>query len=226
MSGSTIYVAGTFDTKSAELGYLRNTLVSAGVAVKSVDIATSGAASGADVSPQEVAACHPQGSDAVFTGDRGTAVAAMALAFKTWTQKHLESVGGMISAGGSGGTALVTPAMQALSIGTPKIMVSTVASGNVEPYVGPCDIMMMYSVTDVQGLNTLSRKVLGNAAAAMAGAILHAPAVVHDADEKPGLGMTMFGVTTAAVTSRLYFTPLAWVDALWKNLPMADFSKR
>jgi len=80
-------------------------------------------------------------------------------------------------------------------------MVSTVASGNVEPYVGPSDIMMMYSVTDVQGLNTISRKVLGNAAAAMAGAALHAPAVVADANEKPGLGMTMFGVTTAAVQS-------------------------
>jgi len=172
MPESTIFVVGTFDTKSAELGYLKETLTGAGVKVKTVDLAATGDASDADVSPQDVAAHHPQGGDAVFTGDRGTAVAGMAIAFKVWTEKNANTIGGMISAGGSGGTALVTPAMQALPIGTPKIMVSTVASGNVEPYVGPSDIMMMYSVTDVQGLN---------------------------ADEKPGLGMTMFGVTTPAV---------------------------
>jgi len=199
MSESVIYVAGTFDTKSAELGYIANTLAGAGVAVKTVDLAATGNGSDTDVSPQDIAAYHPQGVDAVFTGDRGTAVAGMAIAFKAWAEKHASTIGGMISAGGTGGTALVTPAMQSLPIGTPKIMVSTVASGNVEPYVGPSDIMMMYSVTDVQGLNAISKRVLGNAAAAMAGAALHAPAVSADTNEKPGLGMTMFGVTTAAV---------------------------
>jgi len=199
MPKSTIYVAGTFDTKSAELGYLKDTIAKAGVAVKTVDLSTSEHASNSDVSPQDVAALHPKGADAVFTGDRGTAVAGMAQAFKLWAEKNTDDIGGIISAGGTGGTALATPALQALPIGTPKIMVSTVASGNVEPYVGPSDIMMMYSVTDVQGLNEISRKVLGNAAAAMAGAALHAPAITTDANEKPGLGMTMFGVTTAAV---------------------------
>ena len=199
MPESTIYVAGTFDTKSAELGYLRDTLVSAGVAVKTIDLGTTGDSSNVDVSPQDVAAHHPDGTAAVFTGDRGTAVAGMAHAFKLWVVQNVDNIGGIISAGGSGGTALVTPAMQALPIGTPKIMVSTVASGNVEPYVGPSDVMMMYSVTDVQGLNTISRRVLGNAAAAMAGTALHAPTHTPDANEKPGLGMTMFGVTTAAV---------------------------
>ena len=199
MANSIVIVAGTFDTKSQELGFLQDTIKSAGVAVQTVDLSTTKKASSADVSPQIIAAHHPDGVEAVFTGDRGTAVAGMALAFKLWAEKNVDSIGGMISAGGSGGTALVTPALQTLPIGTPKIMVSTVASGNVEPYVGPSDIMMMYSVTDVQGLNTISRKVLGNAAAAMAGAVLHAPAVVTDTNEKPGLGMTMFGVTTAAV---------------------------
>ena len=201
MPNSAIYVVGTFDTKSAELGYLAETLKNAGVSIKTLDLSATGSASGADVSAQDVAGHHPEGKDAVFTGDRGTAVAGMAVAFKAWTSKNVNSIGGMISAGGSGGTALVTPAMQSLPIGIPKLMVSTVASGNVEPYVGPSDMMMMYSVTDVQGLNTISRKVLGNAAAAMAGAALHAPAVTTDANEKPGLGMTMFGVTTAAVQS-------------------------
>ena len=199
MADTVVIVAGTFDTKTHELGFLQDTIIGAGVAVRTVDLSTTNRASNADVSAQIIAAHHPNGIEAVFTGDRGTAVAGMALAFKLWSEKNIDSIGGMISAGGSGGTALVTPALQALPIGTPKIMVSTVASGNVEPYVGPSDIMMMYSVTDVQGLNTISRKVLGNAAAAMAGAVLHAPAVSSDTNEKPGLGMTMFGVTTAAV---------------------------
>jgi len=199
MPDSTIYVAGTFDTKFAELSYLVDVLTKAGISVKTVDLAATGSTSSTDVSPQQVAAHHPDGVDAVFTGDRGSAVSGMAIAFEKWSEENTSLIGGMISAGGSGGTALVTPAMQILPIGVPKIMVSTVASGNVEPYVGPSDIMMMYSVTDVQGLNTISRRVLGNAAAAMAGAALHAPAIEHDANEKPGLGMTMFGVTTAAV---------------------------
>jgi len=199
MTESTIYVAGTFDTKLAELSYLVEVLTNAGISVKTVDLAATGEASSTDVSPQQVAAHHPGGAEAVFTGDRGSAVAAMAIAFAKWSEENTKLIGGMISAGGSGGTALVTPAMQTLPIGTPKIMVSTVASGNVEPYVGPSDIMMMYSVTDVQGLNAISRRVLGNAAASMAGAVLHAPALEPDANEKPGLGMTMFGVTTAAV---------------------------
>ncbi len=201
MSDLTVFVAGTFDTKSHELNFLKDTIANAGISVQSVDLSTSGHVSNADINPESVAEHHPDGAAAVFTGDRGTAVAGMALAFKLWSGKNANSIGGMISAGGSGGTALVTPALQALPIGTPKIMVSTVASGNVEPYVGPNDIMMIYSVTDVQGLNAISRRVLGNAAAAMAGSILHAPAVTSDADEKPGLGMTMFGVTTAAVQS-------------------------
>ena len=199
MGNPVVIVAGTFDTKSDELSYLKDTIKNAGVAVETVDLSTTNKPSNADVSPQTIAAHHPDGVDAVFTGDRGSAVAGMALAFTLWSKQNADSIGGMISAGGSGGTALVTPALQILPIGIPKIMVSTVASGNVEPYVGPSDIMMMYSVTDVQGLNTISRKVLGNAAAAMAGAMLHSPAEVDNANEKPGLGMTMFGVTTAAV---------------------------
>ncbi|MEP0092728.1 MAG: Tm-1-like ATP-binding domain-containing protein [Paracoccaceae bacterium] len=194
-----VYVAGTFDTKSAELGFIAERVETAGVAVKTVDLSATGPASSADVTPQEIAACHPDGVDAVFTGDRGTAVAGMAEAFKHWTQAHISDIGGMVSAGGSGGTALVTPALQVLPIGVPKVMVSTVASGNVEAYVGPSDIMMMYSVTDVQGLNAISRKVLGNAAAAIAGMARYGVDESPRPDEKPGLGLTMFGVTTAAV---------------------------
>lgn len=104
----------------------------------------------------------------------------------------------MIGLGGSGNTALITPAMGRLPIGVPKIMVSTVASGNVAPYVGPNDIAMMYSVVDVAGLNAISRIVLGNAAHMMAGAVAHdIPA--SPVAEKPAIGLSMFGVTTQCV---------------------------
>ena len=191
MSQKNAFVVGTFDTKSEELNYIVGVLKTSGLSVKTVDLSTSGNPSSADVKPADIAASHPDGKDAVFTGDRGTAVAAMAKAFEIWTAEQADNIGGMISAGGSGGTALSTPAMRALSIGTPKVMVSTVASGNVEPYVGPSDMIMMYSVTDVQGLNGISRKVLGNAAGALSGMLLNVPEVTASGDEKPGLGLTL-----------------------------------
>ena len=89
--------------------------------------------------------------------------------------------------------------MRALPIGTPKVMVSTVASGDVGPYVGPADITMMYSVTDIQGLNQISCKVLGNAAAALAGMVMFRADEKQSDASKPGLGLMMFGVTTPAV---------------------------
>jgi uncharacterized protein (UPF0261 family) len=95
------------------------------------------------------------------------------------------------------GTAIITRAMRALPIGLPKLMVSTMASGNVASYVGSCDITMMYSVTDLAGLNRISRRVLANAANALAGMILHA--LLQEDHERPALGLTMFGVTTACV---------------------------
>jgi uncharacterized protein (UPF0261 family) len=106
-------------------------------------------------------------------------------------------VGGIISAGGSGGTALATPAMRRLPIGVPKVMVSTVASGDVQRYVGPSDICMMYSVTDVQGINRISEQVLSNAAHALAGMMAHRRRT--STVEKPAIGLTMFGLTTPCV---------------------------
>src|SRR4029077_5047555 len=102
-----------------------------------------------------------------------------------------------VSAGGSGGTALATPAMRRLPIGLPKVMVSTVASGNVKDYVGPSDICMMYSVTDVQGINRISERVLANAAHALAGMIAHAPRAATATN--PALGYTMLGITPPCV---------------------------
>jgi uncharacterized protein (UPF0261 family) len=192
------YVAGTFDTKGRELTFIRNCLERAGVRSISVDLSTSGKPSTANVSPTEVARHHPHGAQAVFTNDRGTAVVAMALAFERYVATRRD-VGGLISAGGSGGTALATQAMRRLPIGVPKVMVSTVASGDVKPYVGPADICMMYSVTDVSGINRISEQVLANAAHALAGMMAHARRDQVSAATKPALGLTMFGVTTPCV---------------------------
>jgi uncharacterized protein (UPF0261 family) len=195
---SAVYVVGTGDTKAGELEYVKRLIEAAGVAAKFVDVGTTEHESTADVTPHEVAAHHPDGADAVWSDDRGAAVAAMAVALEAYILATVDDVGGIIGAGGSGGTALVTPAMRALPVGVPKLMVSTVASSNVAPYVGPSDIAMMYSVTDVAGINRISRQVLGNAAHAMAGMV--ANDVAAGTDDLPPVGLTMFGVTTPLVT--------------------------
>ena len=195
-SSRAAYVAGTFDTKGRELAYLRQCLEKLGLRVVTVDLSTSGKPSPASVHPREVARHHPGGEAAVFSGDRGTAVTAMALAFERYVLTRRD-LGGLISAGGSGGTALATPAMRALPIGVPKLMLSTMASGDVRSYVGPSDICMMYSVTDVQGINRISEKVLANAAHALAGMVTHP--LPDSGVRKPALGLTMFGVTTPCV---------------------------
>lgn len=192
-----VYVIGTCDTKSEELAYARDLVRAAGVECVLVDVGTRGADGVADVSARAVASMHPQGEGPVLGGDdRGAAVAAMAEALSIWLGGR-DDIGAVLGLGGSGNTALVTAAMRALPIGVPKLMVSTVASGNIAAYVGPNDIAMMYSVTDVAGLNAISRKVIGNAAHAAAGMAKWQPPVV--AGDRPGIGMTMFGVTTTCV---------------------------
>lgn len=197
-----IYVVATADTKGRELFYVSDCLSKAGADVRTVDLSTQlvSTASEADFPPELVADFHPQGRDAVFCGDRGKAIDAMALAFKNFLSKRGD-LAGVIGMGGSCGTALITPAMQTLSVGVPKVMVSTMASGDVSGYVGASDISMIYSVTDVSGLNRISRQVLGNAANQIAGAVLFP--LEEDPADKPALGLTMFGVTTPCI-SRIY----------------------
>ncbi len=194
--GRAAYVAGTFDTKGRELTYVANLIRRQGLSVVTVDLSTSRRPSAADVGPAAVARHHPKGAEAVFTDDRGSAVEAMAEAFARFLPRQRD-LGGVISAGGSGGTALATPAMRALPVGLPKVMISTVASGDVGRYVGPADICMMYSVTDVSGLNRISEQVLANGALALAGMIANRPE--RGQAEKPAIGVTMFGLTTPCV---------------------------
>ncbi|WP_439495745.1 Tm-1-like ATP-binding domain-containing protein [Bosea sp. (in: a-proteobacteria)] len=196
--GKRIYIAGTLDTKSTELAYARDAIRAMGEQAVIVDLSTQPHGHAADIAATEVAVHHPDGEKAVFTGDRGTAIAAMTEAFACFLAAQ-DDVAGVLGLGGSGGTALVAPAMRALPVGVPKLLVSTVGSGNVAGYVGPTDIAMMYSVTDIAGLNRISRLVIANAAHAVAGMVKGAATIAPAADDKPSIGLTMFGVTTPCV---------------------------
>ncbi|PSJ61953.1 ABC transporter permease [Pseudaminobacter soli (ex Li et al. 2025)] len=200
--GRTVLVAGTFDTKGKELRFIADRLKSLGIPARTVDLSTSGKPSSVDVTAMQVASMHPYGASEVMSGDRGKSVTAMAEAFARWVGRE-PRLGGIISAGGSGGTTLATAGMRALPVGIPKIMVSTVAAGDVGKYVGGADIMMFHSVADVQGLNSITEQVLGNAAHAMAGMVAQLPdAQAWEEKRKlarPAVGITMFGVTTPAV---------------------------
>jgi uncharacterized protein (UPF0261 family)/ABC-type branched-subunit amino acid transport system ATPase component len=198
-----VLVAGTLDTKGAELRYIRDIIASAGLRTRLVDLSTSGKPSTCDVTAQEIALNHGRGGAAVFGPDRGAAVTAMADAFANWLRRQ-GNIAGIISAGGSGGASLVAPGMRGLPVGVPKLIISSVASGDVGSYVGPADIAMMYSVTDVQGLNSISRTVLANGANALIGMVK--PRLEQRASDErkagtalPAIGITMFGVTTPAV---------------------------
>lgn len=195
-----IWIAATHDTKAAEAHYIQDILHSNDVPVIMVDLSTSQSthSSHAEVSAAEVASCHPHGPSVVFSGDRGTSVTAMAEAFACFIAKRTD-VGALIGIGGTGGTAIITKAMRALPIGCPKIMVSTVASGPVAAYVGATDITMMHSVTDVAGLNRISKRILSNAAGAIAGAFKQSLQPIPTNNEKLAIGLTMFGVTTPCV---------------------------
>lgn len=193
---NTAYVVGTADTKGPELRYVRDLLQTAGIDTVLVNVGTKGGEQYADVPAAEVAACHPDGPAAVFVNDRGRAVIEMARALTEFATTR-EDLGGIIGLGGSGGSGIIAPAMQALPIGLPKVLVSTLASGDVSAYVGASDVNMFHPVTDVSGLNRVSRKLLGNAAHALAGMMAHH---VPEAEaDKPAVVLSMFGVTTPAV---------------------------
>jgi uncharacterized protein (UPF0261 family) len=197
----SIYIATTLDTKGAEVQFVKTLLQSKGLYPVTVDLSTKPATEdrGADISARTVAEFHPLGAEAVFCGDRGRAINAMAVAFERFIL-NCNDISALLGLGGSGGTALITPAMQALPIGMPKLMVSTMASGDISGYIGASDIAMMYSVTDVAGLNRISRRVLANAANAIAGQVYFSAVAESDSQiDKPSIGLTMFGVTTPCI---------------------------
>ena len=195
----SVYAMATMDTKCDELCFVADCIRKTGLDVVVVDLSTRGQSNLANISARTVAGGHSLRSDQVpGETDRGRAVTAMSESLKNWLVSEVESgkVSGVIALGGSGGTAIVAPAMQALPIGLPKLIVSTMASGNTLPYVGHSDITMMYPVVDVAGLNSVSRRVLSNAAHAISGMVARSTAVLVN---RPTVGMTMFGVTTPCV---------------------------
>ena len=196
-----VYVVGTADTKGEELAFLKARVAAAGADALLVDVGTRTPAVAVDVAAATVAAFHPDGAAAALeTDDRGSAVAAMGEAFARFVVSR-DDIGAIVGIGGGGGTSIVTAGMRALPIGVPKLMVSTLASGDVAPFVGVSDITMMNSVTDIAGLNRISRVVLANAAAAIAGMARAGP--VSQVDGRPAIGLTMFGVTTRCVTQAM-----------------------
>lgn len=195
-----ILIVGTADTKGEELAFLRSTVRHAGGEPAVVDVGIGEARCAVDVPNTAVAAFRPGGGGLPPQGDRGGAVTAMAEAFAGFVGS-IGEIGAILGIGGGGGTSIVTAGMRALPIGMPKVMVSTMASGDVSSYVDISDVVMMPAVTDLAGLNRISRAVLRKAAhATVAMAEAARGAEPDEAETRPALGLTMFGVTTPCVT--------------------------
>jgi uncharacterized protein (UPF0261 family) len=196
-----VVIVATLDTKGEEAGFARDVLRAQGVDVHVVDVGVMGdPVIDPDTSASEVAEAAGADLDALRqAGDRGEAIETMGEGAAAVVERlHEEGVlKGVLGLGGSGNTSIATTAMRALPVGVPKLMVSTMASGDTEPYVGSRDIAMLYSVADIEGLNQLSRTVIANAALAMVGMVTNDPDV--EVEEKPTVGITMFGVTTPCV---------------------------
>jgi len=198
----SIYAIATMDSKGDEIAYVARCARAAGAHVVVVDVGTKDPATQKpDVTRDQVALFHPRGIEAALGfSDRGQAVTAMSEALHIFLKQEYDSgkMSGVIAIGGSGGSALISPALRALPIGFPKVLVSTMPGGNCAPYMGSCDFTMVHSVVDVAGLNSVSLKVLANAAHAIAGMAAHTTPTV---EVKPTLAATMFGVTTPCVTA-------------------------
>ena len=203
----SVIIIGTLDTKGAEIGFARDVLNAQGVDVHVVD---TGVMDDPELEPDTPASAVAEAGGSSLSelrerGDRGHAMEVMGDGAASVVTRLYEegTLDGVLGLGGSGNTSIATAAMRALPYGVPKVMVSTMASGDVRPYVESRDIMMLYSVADIEGLNQLSRRVISNAALAMVGMVTNDPAV--DVEDRPTIGITMFGVTTPCVkTARAY----------------------
>ena len=197
----TVVVVGTLDTKGREIDYLRDRAREHGVDVLLVDAGVFEPQVEPDVSRHEVAAAaEADVASLAAAGDRGAAVETMARgAGGVLTRLHAEGrLDGAVAVGGSGNSSIAAAAMRDLPVGVPKLIVSTLASGDTRPYVGASDVAMMYSVVDIAGLNQVSERILANAAGAIAG-MTRATMPERSGGEKL-IGATMFGVTTPCVT--------------------------
>jgi uncharacterized protein (UPF0261 family) len=197
----SILLVGTLDTKGIEVAYVRQQLATAQLSTIVLDAGIMGEpAFAADFSRDLVFRAARTSHAAVHSvGDRGKAIEAAAIGTAEIAQKLYREgkITGIIGLGGSAGTTIATAAMRALPVGVPKVMVSTLASGDVRPYVGTRDIFMLHSVVDLAGLNRVSSRILSNAASAMIGMIQQPP--LDGSDSRPIIAASMFGVTTPCV---------------------------
>jgi uncharacterized protein (UPF0261 family) len=197
-----IAVLGTLDTKGVEHGFVAEVIRARGHEAVLIDVGSGGAPTVMPVVSREQVAAAGGVDLARITArqDRGEAVAAMSQAAAVYLQAKVAAgeVQGVISLGGGGGTAIGTAAMRALPVGFPKVMVSTLAAGNVAPYVGTKDIVMFPSIVDVSGVNRLSRVLLSRAAGAICGMV---ETVVPAGDDRPLIAASMFGNTTECVNA-------------------------
>ena len=196
----TIAIIGTFDTKGAEFKYIKTLIEEQGFRTFCIHTGVFKPLFKPDVSNEEIAAAA--GADIqeiVVRKDRARATEVLARGLEILLPQLFdqERFSGVISVGGSGGTSLATPAMRALPVGVPKVMVSTMASGDVSPYVGTSDIIMIPSVVDAEGLNEISMRIFSNAANAIAGMVSRYREIPKSG--RPLLAATMFGVTTPCV---------------------------
>ena len=201
----TIAVLGTFDTKGAEHAFLADAIRAQGFTPLLINAGCLGEPTiRADIAFEELAgAADPQWRDIVARHDRGECVAMMARGATAVVSRLAaeQKIDGIISLGGGGGTAIATAAMRALPLGIPKMMVSTLASGNTAPYVGTADVVMFPAIVDVSGINRMSRMVFGNAAGAICGMVSATQRrLAQPAADKPLIVASMFGNTTACVT--------------------------
>lgn len=198
----TILLIGTLDTKGMEYAYVRDLIVARGHRALVLDAGVAGEPSFVpDIGAAEVAEAGDSSLAALRArADRGAATEAMAhgtqaLAARLYAEGRFD---GVLAMGGSGGATLGAAAMRVLPVGVPKLILSTLASGDVQPFVGIKDVTMMYSVVDIAGLNRLSRRILANAAGAICGMVEQTIPATAD---KPLIAATMFGVTTPCVTA-------------------------
>jgi uncharacterized protein (UPF0261 family) len=199
---ASVFLFATLDTKGREADFVRDLVTSYGVGVTLVDVGALGTPTvAADISRDRIFELAGTTIEAVRkNADRGDAVTkAAAGAARLAREAHARGeVSGVMGLGGSAGTTIATAAMQALPLGVPKVMLSTLASGMVRQFVGDKDIFMLNSVVDIAGINRVSREVLSQAARAMAGLVQH-PRPKPQQDDKPLVAATMFGVTTGCV---------------------------
>lgn len=198
----TLLLLGTFDTKGPEFAYARDLILGRGHRAVTINAGVLGEPGFTpDFSAAQVAEAGGGSLESLRkNNDRGMALDVMTRgAIKIVLRLHAEGrCDGILGLGGSGGTAIATAAMRELPVGLPKVMVSTLASGDTRPYVGVKDICLMYSVVDIAGLNRLSRRILANASGALCGM---AEQATPAAEDKPLVAATMFGVTTPCVTA-------------------------